>query len=216
MPKRDDLYMAARRDEILTATAKCMVRVGITATTTSEICREAGISMGALYKHFKSKEDIFVALADRATENIAKTLSFKTVEEARERLLDRMRRIYDPKIAHVFRLEVLLIAESLSSKAIETFGKGNYELSRQTLLKGFQALAVAGETPPGFDPETATTLIENFTWGLSFRSVAGGRESLTVAEAGLNSLLNYLLGPPSKSSAPSAPARAPRKAKARS
>jgi AcrR family transcriptional regulator len=195
MPKRDDVYMAQRRDEILAATAKCLVRLGITATTTTEICREAGISMGALYKHFKSKEEIFVALAERAKENIDHYLTFHTAEEARSRLLARLARFYQPKNAHLFRLEVLLVAESLSSKAIETFGKGNYELSRQTLLRSFEGLVAAGETRAGFDAEIAATLIENFTFGLFFRSVAGAPENHSDAEAALNSLLDSLVGP---------------------
>lgn len=66
MPKRDDDYMAARRDEILDAATVCFLRTGLAGASTTAICKEAGISMGALYTHFPRKSDILVALAERS------------------------------------------------------------------------------------------------------------------------------------------------------
>lgn len=51
-----------REERILDAAAVLIVRYGFDKTTVSDIAEEAGISKGAIYLHFKSKEDLFVAL----------------------------------------------------------------------------------------------------------------------------------------------------------
>lgn len=54
-----------REARILTAAATLIVRFGYDKTTVSEIAREAGVSKGAIYLHFESKEDLFEALLER-------------------------------------------------------------------------------------------------------------------------------------------------------
>lgn len=66
MPKRDDSYMANRREEILGAAQACLEQMGLDKFTIEEICREAGISTGALYRHFPTKRDILIGLLDRS------------------------------------------------------------------------------------------------------------------------------------------------------
>lgn len=54
----------ATRQEILISANHCFSRTGYEATSVVEICQEAGISKGALYHHFPSKHDIFMALLE--------------------------------------------------------------------------------------------------------------------------------------------------------
>ena len=61
MPKRDAGHMQAQRERILRAAIRCMAALGIERTSVAEIRREAGLSAGALYTHFKSKEEIISA-----------------------------------------------------------------------------------------------------------------------------------------------------------
>ena len=66
MPKRDAKYMAGRRNEIFDAAEICLEREGLESFTIESICREAGISTGALYRHFSTKRDILLGLLDRS------------------------------------------------------------------------------------------------------------------------------------------------------
>lgn len=50
------------RARILSAAEECFTRYGFEATGVAEICATAGISKGALYHHFPSKQTIFVKL----------------------------------------------------------------------------------------------------------------------------------------------------------
>ncbi len=53
-----------RRTKILKAAVVVFPQKGFAATTLQDIAQEAGISASAIYQHFKSKEDLFIALTD--------------------------------------------------------------------------------------------------------------------------------------------------------
>ena len=53
-----------RRREILDAALLCFRRRGFHQATMQEICAEAGLSPGALYRYFGSKADIIAAIAE--------------------------------------------------------------------------------------------------------------------------------------------------------
>lgn len=60
-----------REQRILDASANLFVHYGYDKTTVSDIAREAGISKGAIYLHFKSKDELLEALIIRETEKYA-------------------------------------------------------------------------------------------------------------------------------------------------
>ncbi len=66
MPKVSDGYLVARRAEILDAAEAVIARQGVAGATLSDIRAEAGVSSGALYHYFKSKDDIIAGIRDRA------------------------------------------------------------------------------------------------------------------------------------------------------
>jgi len=65
MPKVSPSHASARREEILAAAKSCFVRYGLRGTSMREIQRESGLSAGALYDYFESKEAIVLALGER-------------------------------------------------------------------------------------------------------------------------------------------------------
>ncbi|MBN9354285.1 TetR/AcrR family transcriptional regulator [Hyphomicrobium sp. GJ21] len=65
MPKLKPDTHRARRENILDAAFTCFARGGFHATTMQAICREAGISPGALYVYFDSKEALIAGLCER-------------------------------------------------------------------------------------------------------------------------------------------------------
>lgn len=61
MPKVTEAYLEARRQEILEAAITCFIRKGFHQTTMDNICDEAELSPGAVYRYFASKDEIIQA-----------------------------------------------------------------------------------------------------------------------------------------------------------
>jgi AcrR family transcriptional regulator len=61
MPKVSEAYIDTRRQQIIDAAYRCFARKGFHQTTMREIYAEAGLSPGAIYHYFDSKDDIIEA-----------------------------------------------------------------------------------------------------------------------------------------------------------
>lgn len=63
-----------RREQLLASARKLFVKKGYRGTTTEEIARNAKLTKGAIYFHFKSKEDIFLELVKSISDHNRATL----------------------------------------------------------------------------------------------------------------------------------------------
>src|SRR3954452_2869387 len=70
MPKLSELQTTQRRTRILDAAERCFSRDGFHGSTMQAICKEAGISAGALYLYFASKEALIEGLTSRDRDEI--------------------------------------------------------------------------------------------------------------------------------------------------
>lgn len=59
-----------KKDQILEAASKLFAERGFSRTSTAMLAREAGVAEGTLFRHFKSKDDIFIVLIQRLREKI--------------------------------------------------------------------------------------------------------------------------------------------------
>ena len=75
MPKLKPDIQRARREHILDAAEQCFARAGFHRTTMHDICREAGVSPGALYVYFDSKEALIAGIAERDRAEFAERLA---------------------------------------------------------------------------------------------------------------------------------------------
>jgi AcrR family transcriptional regulator len=64
MPKRSREYMGAQRLRFCEAAMACFRRKGVVASSLTDVCEEAGLSMGALYKHFRSRDELLLAVLE--------------------------------------------------------------------------------------------------------------------------------------------------------
>lgn len=65
-------HLAARRRQILDAARRCFIRNGFHATSMQDVLAEAELSTGAVYRYFKSKDDIIAATASEALAELAR------------------------------------------------------------------------------------------------------------------------------------------------
>jgi AcrR family transcriptional regulator len=75
MPKVSQAHVDARRAQIIRAACKCFSDKGFHLTTIRDICSEAGLSAGAVYGYFKSKDEIVEALAELGRQNTRAVLA---------------------------------------------------------------------------------------------------------------------------------------------
>lgn len=126
-----------REERILEAAEELIVRYGYDKATVSEIADAAGVSKGAIYLHFASKEALFDALLARAMERYA-VAWMKAVEE-------------DPQggtIGGMYRNVLKAIGESPLMEAMLQQNSqvlGSYLHSEDTLLKRAQTRSMRPE-----------------------------------------------------------------------
>jgi TetR/AcrR family transcriptional regulator, transcriptional repressor of aconitase len=70
MPKVSAQYRDDRRAHILAAARRCFIRDGFHQTSMQDLVREAGMSSGAVYRYFASKEAMIVAIAEENLDQI--------------------------------------------------------------------------------------------------------------------------------------------------
>src|ERR1051326_7436005 len=68
VPKISPAHEQQRREQILLAAMSCFARQGYHATSMDDVVRESGLSVGAIYSYFPSKEELFLSLCDYRTE----------------------------------------------------------------------------------------------------------------------------------------------------
>jgi AcrR family transcriptional regulator len=74
---RREEYAEATYEAILDSAAACFLESGYAATSLDSVARRARVTKGAIYHHFASKRDLFMAVLDRQQE-----LSARTVRQA--------------------------------------------------------------------------------------------------------------------------------------
>ena len=69
MPKVSDAHRESRRDQITDAALRSFAANGFQRTSMADIIAESGLSAGAIYGHFESKQQITIAVAQRVLGN---------------------------------------------------------------------------------------------------------------------------------------------------
>lgn len=85
-PIVSDEYKQKRKQQILDSALICFARKGFQVATIDDIVKHSGISKGAIYNYFKSKDEIYLALMTAQTETnnarlLNKIAEFQTAKE---------------------------------------------------------------------------------------------------------------------------------------
>jgi AcrR family transcriptional regulator len=131
--------MAGVRQQILDAARAVFDRKGVADAVMSDIAVEAGLSVGSIYVHFRSKEDVLKRLIEQADTNID---PFEACETASELLglIEKIVKTQDAaNAANLTALEVATIARR--NPQIQAIVAENFARLRRAL---FDAVARAG------------------------------------------------------------------------
>jgi TetR/AcrR family transcriptional regulator, repressor for uid operon len=159
MPKVLPEYLEQRRHQILDAAAACFSRNGFHQTSMHDICTEAELSPGAVYRYFGSKEEIIGAISDTNHEqDLAVVEEIKsrgaTLEVLSELANEFFLNLRDERSC----LSLDLWAEATRNDAIkETLKRANqgYRESFAGIVRRSQAL---GEINPNLNPDSVARI----------------------------------------------------------
>ncbi|APH03684.1 TetR/AcrR family transcriptional regulator [Bacillus weihaiensis] len=100
---------------------------GFSATSVQEIATESGISKGAFYLHFKSKDDLLLAILQHHFDSINNTFREETqhIQDPREKLIKEQMALYTHFITH--RDLLVMLAKEQAIPRNETIKKLLFE-----------------------------------------------------------------------------------------
>ena len=75
MPKVSQAHLDARRQQIVDAARARFASHGFARTSMADIVTESGLSNGAIYRYFTSKDEIVVAVCEQSSEALPKALT---------------------------------------------------------------------------------------------------------------------------------------------
>jgi AcrR family transcriptional regulator len=188
----------AQRARILCAAQQCFVDHGFHAASVANIAEASAMSPGLIYRYFKSKSEIILAIIDRQLEerraDIARLSSSGDIVEGAAKLFRQWRdrdpsandaalflemsaeASRDPEIAEALRRADRVTREEFRawlSRSVEEGGLGlpvALTETRALVLQCFiEGLAIRALREPDLDPAKVREAIENFLPGLLSR-----------------------------------------------
>lgn len=112
MPKVAQSHLDARRQQIVDAARARFASHGFAKTSMADIVTESGLSTGAIYRYFTSKDEIVVAVCEQASEGLPKALNARAINS----FLGQIRALAEEK-GHA-RLVTQIYAEAALSPAL--------------------------------------------------------------------------------------------------
>ncbi|WP_158613076.1 TetR/AcrR family transcriptional regulator [Nocardiopsis sp. Huas11] len=160
MPKITDERRAERRLQIVHAAMKCVSEQGFHKTTMADVIRESGMSAGAVYGYFRNKEELIVAIADKATSLADRTIGtlleadpLPTLPEMVEHLTTAVTAHEQGEQGDLTRVAVVVWAEAIRDDAVRALVTARFQGIRHRYAELVRAQQRAGRLDPEEDPE---------------------------------------------------------------
>lgn len=171
MPKVTDAHIEARRQQILDAARACFSRKGFHQTTMHDICQEAELSPGAVYRYFPSKEDIIATIcseADQRNRSLIKAIEERgSTLQVLEELADTFFSLLDNIAARESMcVDIELWSESLSNPRIGAVMQRGFENVCEPLAEIVRRAQARGEINPSLDADATAQVLLSFFEGL--------------------------------------------------
>ena len=171
-PKVTEEYLEERRQTIISAAEVCFARLGIHATTLEDIRIEAGLSRGAVYHYFKSKEDIVDGLRERSSQyDIAawerNIVNVDALEEMLTMFRYAMQVTMGPGRKVDSRVATFLWAEALINERIHASQMGLNATNRPLSLRTTRRAQADGQINPELPAEAVMDAVYSMFIGLT-------------------------------------------------
>jgi TetR/AcrR family transcriptional repressor of uid operon len=183
-----------RRGEILVAAKRCFSRSGFHGTSMQEICAEAQMSPGSLYRYFPSKEAIIAGIAEQDRADVAE--KFQAIIEAPdffEALAFAARHYIVEETDEEVCLQTEVKAESRRNPEIAKIYAGVEQEVKTGMLNVLRSGVARGVIPETVDLEIAATMLMALVDGLYWRRAVDPEFDAETILPSLLSVTNFLL-----------------------
>lgn len=170
MARRTKAEAEATRESILDSAEQVFMDKGVARASLEEIAREAGVTRGAVYWHFRNKQDILDALLIRVRAPLVETMENAgrnacPLNSLKDVCILALRKLAEDQ--HYFRVHYILFHRNESDQAIEK----HRQLSREAIdhVTGiFSEPDVRPLLRPELTPDQAAYLLHTQLLGLFF------------------------------------------------
>lgn len=170
MPKLNPATQAARRAHILDAAEACFARTGFHRTSMQDICREAGVSAGALYVYFSSKEELIAGIAERDRSKFAEQLKGLATSPDLSAALSKLGEHYvAEEPPHKRRMCVEIGLEATRNEAVGKIHRDVDRFVRDSFEQLFARAAAEGRIRPALPPRELAEIIRVIGDGMFWR-----------------------------------------------
>lgn len=193
----DDL--ALTKDKILDAAFQRLAREGYARLSVREIAKDAGVNHALINYHFRSKDQLVIAVLDEANRRLLERQSRMYAEPGN--FADKWaeaRRFYKSDLASGFvRMQAELWAASLSNPGLREKFLPRLVAWRKVVLGAVRDAVATLERngvvlPPPFTAEVIATWISEFWLGMEFVDLIGGRSEHREHRAALDAMERLL------------------------
>ncbi|MEV6281449.1 TetR/AcrR family transcriptional regulator [Kribbella sp. NPDC051770] len=195
MPKVTAEHRVARREQIVTAALTCVSEHGFHKTTMADVIRESGLSAGAVYGYFRSKDEIIAAIADQALGTVddlfAEILSTEeplTPAEAMRRVLVHVVAIAERPGGDITRIGLQAWAEAVHNPAIGAIAREKYKMLRGHYLRVVRRAQADGTVAADVDPEHVAQALFGLLPGFILQRLLLGDVTPESYSAGIDAL----------------------------
>jgi TetR/AcrR family transcriptional regulator, transcriptional repressor of aconitase len=171
VPKVAESYLESRRREIIDASMTCFARQGFHRTTIQDIVQETGLSAGAIYRYFPSKEDIVAAIADERRNPDAAILSRAAkatdlTAALRDLVHGSLGRLADPAEQRWRRVTIQVWAEALRDERVMAVVRRGLDPPIEVLSALIERGRADGTFSEEIDPKAAARVCASMFYGL--------------------------------------------------
>ena len=195
---------AERRDQqtrrILDAATLCFRRFGFQGASMQQICAEAGMSPGALYRYFDSKEAIIEAIAEADRRQDAEVFSGiltnpDVVEGMTAGAMAHIRHMHEKGTAGLF---AEICAESMRNPSVEGFCQKNMEQVAEMFGAYLGGALERGEIDPPVGLDVVLPVMLSIAHGLALNDLPAKGVPLEKLEILLRATAEGMLRPTGK------------------
>ncbi|MBB4097194.1 TetR/AcrR family transcriptional regulator [Sphingomonas kyeonggiensis] len=192
MPRLTEATAAKRRMHILEAAARCLFERGLLAMSVDDVCANAGISKGAFYSHFPSKEALIHAVTDMLSAELG-PIEDTGIAALADSVFERQIAPALPPANARFGIEVT--AASAGDSGLRERNTANLERLRHAVEAAVRGLIAAGKARTGVDAEAVGWLVQAHVMGVLCRNAVWPAQDEAALRRSTHLLLESLLAP---------------------